>query len=155
MMPTSRTSLNGAALWSLLFHHFLSASKQSLSFYFVSLSVWLRGGNHQWCLTFTTQAGVGIDVSAVNSLHLSCGKAEIAPINVPLGHTHIHANTHTHPALAHTPSTAVLQQTRIYGTIIVKHHDGRRWGWSISSSRAESPLRCCISLELHFQIVTT
>lgn len=88
-------------VWRCDFFHFISAPKQSPPFYVVSLSVWLRGGNHQRCLTFTTQAGVGIDVSAVNSLHLSCGKAEIAPINVPLGHTHTFTQTHTRCTSAH------------------------------------------------------
>lgn len=56
---------------------------------------------------------MGIDVSTVNRLHLSCGKEEIAQINVPLGHTHTHTPTRarTHAPLAHTPGTAVLQQT--------------------------------------------
>lgn len=67
----------------------ISVSQQSPSSYFVCLSVWLHGGNRQWCLTFTTQAGMGIDVSTVNRLHLSCGKEEVALINVPLGLAHI------------------------------------------------------------------
>lgn len=51
---------------------------------------------------------MGIDVSTVNRLHLSCGKEEIAPINVPLGHTRTHRYTFPRahaPRYAHTCST--------------------------------------------------
>lgn len=87
---------------------------------------------------------MGIDVSAVNRLHLSCGKAEIAPINVPLGHTHARRPTYTCYVRTHTHTPPAplfsIQQTRIYGTIVVNHP-----GRSIS----ENQHRCCILLELH------